>query len=412
MIRLVVIGLGSRAAGLLKCLEKVDPQVELSAVVDPDPAGVRRRLDGSLWRLEERQFISLDEFLARASQFDGALIASRCHLHTPLACAAAKTGLPLFLEKPVAITHAQLDALAQAFTGRMDSVVVSFPLRVTPLFRRVREILRSGELGTVNHVQAVNFAPYGGVYFSRWHRDYDLNGGLWLQKATHDFDYLNQLIDTPPRRIAAMETRRIYGGEKPPELWCSACDSTATCPESPVNIQRRGDDGGICAGDHVHGGDHPCVFSSISNRHHDAASCLIWYEGGILASYTQNFVARRSAATRGARITGYLATLEFDWHHNSLTWTEHHGRQVKTESLAEPVGGHGGGDTELLRNFLAVIRRREASISPLQDGILSAAMSLAARDAVQSGRSEPVRRFGNRPTGAFIDPIGKAHDYQ
>ncbi len=79
----------------------------------------------------------------------------------------------LFLEKPVAISLGELGALREAFRGREDEVVVSFPLRHTPLFSKALEVVNSGALGAMNQIQAVNNVPYGGVYFGQWYRNHD-----------------------------------------------------------------------------------------------------------------------------------------------------------------------------------------------------------------------------------------------
>jgi len=97
----------------------------------------------------------------------------------------------------------------------MDSVVVSFPLRVTPLFQKVLEIVRSGRIGDINQVVAHNFVPYGGVYFGHWYRDFAASGGLFLQKATHDFDYLNLLPGGAPWRWPRRRPRRCTAGRCP-----------------------------------------------------------------------------------------------------------------------------------------------------------------------------------------------------
>lgn len=76
---------------------------------------------------------------------------------------------------------------------------------------------------------------YGGVYFGQWYCDFDRAGGLWLQKATHVFVYINLLAGSAPTAVAATMTKRIYGGDKPHDLVCSRCDETQTCPESPRN---------------------------------------------------------------------------------------------------------------------------------------------------------------------------------
>ncbi|HEV7300244.1 MAG TPA: Gfo/Idh/MocA family oxidoreductase [Tepidisphaeraceae bacterium] len=383
MIRIAAIGLGVRAASMLSTFMHEDATVALAAVADPAPEMVRQQLKGQKVPFDGTRFFdTADELLEHADEFDGIVIGTRCNLHTPLAIKVAPTGLPLYLEKPVGIDSEQLQSLHDAFVGRETSVVVSFPLRITPLMTRVMNIVHSGRLGIVNQVQAFNYVPYGGVYFGKWYRDYDVTGGLWLQKATHDFDYINRLVGAAPVAVATMGTRRIYGGHMPANLRCSACDRVDACPESPKNISARGDDGGMGRD------DHECAFSD-SIRHHDAASALISYANGVHASYAHNFVTRRSAGWRGARITGYKATLEFEWHTETIRVTEHHDSAVDTIKVEVPSGHHGG-DTVLAQNFLDVIKGRDVSHATLADGILSAAMCVAARTSEERGTFERV----------------------
>ncbi|MDE0229132.1 MAG: ABC transporter permease [Spirochaetaceae bacterium] len=51
-------------------------------------------------------------------------------------------------------------------------------------------------------VTAVNYVPYGTVYWEQRYRDYDITGGLFLQKATHDLDYLMYLLGQPITRVS------------------------------------------------------------------------------------------------------------------------------------------------------------------------------------------------------------------
>jgi len=224
---------------MIASMQTVDPGVSILAVADPDTESARRRL-AMVGNAEARVYPSADAMLEDQADYDGIVIGTRCHLHIPMAIKVASVGLPLFLEKPVAISLGELGALREAFRGREDEVVVSFPLRHTPLFSKALEVVKSGVLGTINQIQAINNVPYGGVYFGQWYRNHDQTGGLWLQKATHDFDCINLLAGSRPVGVAAMESRRVYGGEKPHDLRCSACDETQTCPESPKNLARRG----------------------------------------------------------------------------------------------------------------------------------------------------------------------------
>jgi predicted dehydrogenase len=379
--RLAVIGLGHRAAAMIASMQTVDPKVSVRAVADPDTESARQRL-AMVGDARARVYPSADVMLEDPADYDGVVIGTRCHLHTRMAIKVASAGLPLFLEKPVAISLEELGALREAFRGREDEVVVSFPLRHTPLFSKALEVVRSGTLGTINQIQATNNVPYGGVYFGQWYRNHDQTGGLWLQKATHDFDYINLLAGSRPVGVAAMESRRVYGGEKPHDLRCSACDETKTCPESPQNLARRGDDGGMYQDSHDRT-DHWCAFSrEIQN--HDAGSALIMYENGIHASYSQNFLSRRSAYRRGATVVGYEATLEFDLAPMELRIIHHRSEKVEQLRVDGEDDGHAGGDRILAENFLDLVKGRARPNASLRDGLLSAAMCLAARESART----------------------------
>src|SRR5215213_391186 len=242
---------------MIASMQIVDPGVRIWAVADPDMGSARRRLVMvEPARAEARMYPSADAMLEDPADYDGVVIGTRCHMHTRMAIKVASVGLPLFLEKPVSISLEELAALREAFRGREGEVVVSFPLRHTPLFSKVLEVVRSGVLGTINQIQAVNNVPYGGVYFGQWYRDYDVTGGLWLQKATHDLDYINQLVGAAPTAVVATSTRKIFGGTMPADLTCATCPATGDCAESPAAIEARDDDGGMGRGDHA------CAFSS------------------------------------------------------------------------------------------------------------------------------------------------------
>ncbi len=376
MVRLAVIGLGGRGSGLVKMMLKLDPQVQLAGVADPNGEAVGRKIKEMGLESEPiALYKEADALLAQADRYDALLIATRCLDHTPLAVKAAATGLPLFLEKPVAISMEQLAALAQAFKGREDSVIVSFPLRYTPLFTAAMEVVKSGRLGIINQVQAFNNVSYGGVYFGRWYRNYEEMGGLWLQKATHDFDFINLLAGAAPVTVAAMTTQRVFGGELPFDLHCGKCDLVESCAESPRNQIRRNDAGGAS----LVGEDHPCLFSAgIKNQ--DAGSALIRYANAVHASYAQNFVTRLSAHTRGATVTGYEATLKFDWYTDEVTVTDHHRNRVD-RIVTKSFEGHSGGDSVLVRDFLNMVRTKQPPHANLKAGLLSVAMCLAARES-------------------------------
>jgi predicted dehydrogenase len=394
-LNLAVIGMGLRAAHMARLICQADSAFRVAAVADPvSPQLVRARMrDHALPDADHADIVEdADALLARADDFHALLIGTPCYLHAPLALKAAATRLPLLLEKPAAISREQIEALRKAFAGREDQVVVSFPLRLTAHVRTAIEIIRSGRLGAINQVQAVNNVPYGGVYFGQWYRSYEQTGGIWLQKTTHDFDYITQLLASRPLMVTAMHSRTAYGGTMPAGLRCSGCDLTDTCPESPKNLAARGDDGGTLGGAPLSSdADHACCFST-DILHQDAGSAIVMYENGAHASYAQNFLSRRSAGLRGATVIGYDATLSFDWQSDLVRVIDHHRTRVD-EIKVQASGFHGGGDHQLAMNFAQVVRGVERSKSPLNDGLLSAAMCLAAREAAATGVTQRIANF-------------------
>ncbi len=396
MIRLGVIGHGGRISGVIKhCLRDVYPphlreDIRVVGIVDPDEEGARSRLADC--DREDVVFYPDVETMMRKGKLDGVLIGTRCNLHGPYACEVAKYDVPLYLEKPVSIDMEQAVALERAFENSKCPVVVSFPLRVSPLCVHARKLLAKGAVGELEHINAVNYVPYGSVYWDHEYRNYAITGGLFLQKATHDFDYMMYLMGQPIVRVAAMGNfRRVFGGDMPAGLMCSACDKQESCLESPQNRLRNGS-GGVTR-------DHVCVFGEDcgtveTGTNEDCSSALIEFANGVHGVYTQVFFTRRDAGSRGATVSGYHGTVSFDWYKNSLRHVRHH-EPFSDESKAGEGASHFGGDTELAIDFLELVKgRSRVSRTPIETGAASVYSCLAARESMHSGTFQTVRQVG------------------
>ena len=393
MIRLGVAGFGGRISGVINnVLRDLEPEVRVVGIVDPDEQGAGSRL-AECDRDLAVFYPSLDA-MVRGGELDGLLVGTRCHLHTPYAIEAARYDLPLYLEKPVAINMEQAIALEAAFEDSCCPVVVSFPLRVSPLCVLARQWIAEGAVGRPEHILGVNYVPYGTCYFdTSGYRDYAITQGLFLQKATHDFDYMSYLLDTTIVRVAAMASwGRVFGGDKPAGLHCSACPDAVTCLESPRN-RRRNSDGGA-----QH--DHPCVFgedvgSRETGMNEDSSSALLEFANGAKGVYTQVFYTRRDAATRGATVSGYQGTVSFDWYTGEVKRVRHH-HPLSDTARGRDGASHFGGDHELGYDFLNLIHRRGPSRSPIHLGIQSVYACLAAKHSAETGQFVEVRQVGRR----------------
>ena len=389
-LRLGVIGYGNRIHGVVnKHLRTLCPDARVVAVVDPDEAGARARL-AECDRADVTFYPSLGALVRRA-RVDGLLIGTRCNLHTPYAIQAAKHDLPLYLEKPVAIDMPQATALERAFRKSRCRVVVSFPLRLSPLAVLTRRRIEEGAIGTPEHILGVNFVSYGINYYyaHAGYRNFAITRGLFLQKATHDLDYMSMLMGSNVIRVAAMHTRgRVFGGRKSATLRCSRCGQYHTCPESPEARRNY---------DPVWAVDHLCPFSRAcgtpaTGMNEDSSSALLEFASGVHGVYTQVFFARRDAGSRGATVTGYKGTLRFDWQTNELRYVRHHAPFSDT-TRGDTVDGHGGGDAELVRDFRDLMEgRKRESRSTIRHGLQSVYACLAAQASAEKGRFVDVRQ--------------------
>ncbi len=375
MLRLGIIGYGIRIRDMLYEFLRTG-KMEVVAVCDVDPAYARKNADSN--GVGEYAFYTDAREMLEKEKLDGVLVGTRCSLHTEYACLVASFGIPLFLEKPVATTREE-EARLRSILYHSDKTVVSFPLRVTDIVLRVKEIIESGRIGKLSQVQAVNNVPYGRVYYHGWYRDESETGGLFLQKSTHDFDYINSMLNgAKPISVCAAASKVIFTGDMPEGLLCENCPDKETCPEGPTSLRKL----------NIDPTGYGCCFARDTGNH-DSGSALVTYDTGIHVVYTQNFVARNKAAKRGARFIGYDGTVEFDFPTATITVYEHHTGKVEKIDMSGDFGQHFGGDRRLAEAFLRVLEGGK-SPSTLAEGILSVSMCLAARESAAEGRFVPV----------------------
>ena len=374
MLNVGIIGYGGRVSSMAKALAMYSIPYRVAAIADPRAEEIQAANDPFL--AEAKFYANADDLLA-AGGLDGVMVGTRCFMHTEMACKVAGYKLPLFLKKPVAITFEQVRKLASAFKDYPAPTVVSFPLRLTVHVQTIKQMLDADTIGTVEHVVGFNDVPYGDVYFYEWYRNYDQVGGLFLQKATHDLDYIGYLLGQNPKQLCAMNAQRVYGGDKPYDLHCVDCDEWETCPESPFNLFRE-----RFQGQKVDVQSRRICLFSGGIRNEDIDNVIIEYDKGAQVSYTQNVFARHSAGRRGARLYGYKGTIFFDWYENVIKVFKHQTPAVETISFTGEMP-HFGGDRELCYDFIMAMRDGTPSRSPIEAGIQSALTCLWARESAE-----------------------------
>lgn len=372
MLKLGIIGYGIRTSYVWQGTMRPLGGVELTAIADPKWEKIKSEKGDELPNCH--YYATAEEMLENES-LDGVMIGTRDDLHTKYALLVAKYGIPLFLEKPVSITDEQLAELETIVEKMDEKTVVSFPLRMSNIVVKIKEMIDSGLIGEVSQVQAYNNVYYARCYYHDWYRNDALTGGLYMTKTTHDLNYIDYILGGKgPKTIVSMESKVIFKGDKPAGLRCRDCNEK-DCLENPINLSE--------SDRKLYGSENAMCSFAVDTGNHDSATIMMMYENGMHVVYTQNFVARHAAGKRGARFIGFKGTIEFDFNTETITYIDHFSDKVEDIKMSA-LGAHSGGDYLLAKNFIDVMAQKEKSIASLSEGILSAKMCLCARRSAQN----------------------------
>jgi predicted dehydrogenase len=127
-------------------------------------------------------------------------------LHRPVAECALAAGRHVLLEKPVALTLEDADAIGAAAAASDALLMVGHVLRYFPEIVELRRVLATGELGRPLAATALRLSTPPD--WNDWMLDPDRSGGTLIDLMVHDFDLMNALLG-PAQRVHA---RTAAGG--------------------------------------------------------------------------------------------------------------------------------------------------------------------------------------------------------
>jgi predicted dehydrogenase len=130
---------------------------------------------------------------------DAVVILTRHDLHAPLVVRALEAGKHVFVEKPLALSYEELEAVerAQATAGR--SVMVGFNRRFAPLVEKLAAHFAGRAAPLVMHYRVnAGFLPS-----DHWVHDPVEGGGRLLGEGCHFVDLLHSLAGARPTRVFA-----------------------------------------------------------------------------------------------------------------------------------------------------------------------------------------------------------------
>ncbi|WP_052361783.1 Gfo/Idh/MocA family protein [Geminisphaera colitermitum] len=196
MLRLAIIGLGNIGqAHACAVLSGAVPRLRLAAVCDADAS--RRALFP-----DAAGFATPAELLATGKSIADLVIVATPHpSHVELGIQVLRAGLHLLMEKPLGVHVADARRLLDVAACAPGRFGVMLNQRTDPLYQRVRQLVRGGELGAVHRIAWTVtdwFRTQAYYRTAAWRGTWaGEGGGLLLNQCPHNLDLLQWIFGMP-----------------------------------------------------------------------------------------------------------------------------------------------------------------------------------------------------------------------
>lgn len=148
---------------------------------------------------------------------DAVVVATRHDSHAELVIKAIKAGKHVFVEKPIALNHAETDAVEAAVAearaaGRDPIVMVGFNRRFAPHVERAATALK--RIGDAPRIMLMTMNA-GEIPPDHWTQDMEAGGGRIVGECCHMIDLARYLAGSPITGVTSAAIGRTAGGPSP-----------------------------------------------------------------------------------------------------------------------------------------------------------------------------------------------------
>ena len=195
-VKLGIIGLGIMGTEHINTVEK-SKNIRLAAVCD-----IKKDLaDERAKKNNVPAYYSAND-LINSGEVDAVLIATPHYFHTPITIDAFEAGLHVISEKPIAVHKADAEKMIAAHAKHPKLVFSAmFQVRTDSFFKKIKEIIDSGELGEIYRVNWLitnwfRTQTYynSGTWRATWKGE---GGGVLLNQAPHQLDLFQWMFGMP-----------------------------------------------------------------------------------------------------------------------------------------------------------------------------------------------------------------------
>ena len=175
-------------------------KAELVAVADP----IKKMANAAARKFKCRMYESPHEML-RDESLDGVVIATPTQMHTEHVEIAAERSLPIFLEKPIALTLKEANRIVSTVRRSRVKFQLGFNRRFDSGYRKTKKMILKGKIGKPILVKtcARDPEPPPDEYIRR-------SGGIFVDECIHDIDIALWLMNSKVDQVWATGTTLVY----------------------------------------------------------------------------------------------------------------------------------------------------------------------------------------------------------
>jgi len=398
-LKAILIGAGDRGARAYAPYALENPH-EMKIVAVAEPIIERReRIKNSHGLTSYQCYATWQEMFEEGVEADVAIICTLDRDHFQPTMKALESGYHVLLEKPMSPDPLECILMEQAAKKHNRQLTIGHVLRYTEFWSNIRDIIQSGQIGEVASVQLnenVEIMHMSHSFVRGNWSNKEKSSPMILQKSCHDMDIINFIMDKKCTRISSFGSLMHFREENAPEgapLRClDGCPVANECPFHAGHYylgEGRGwamkfteEDSNEAIIEALNTTDYgKCVYRSDNNVV-DHQVVNMEFEDGATATFSMCGFTREQ--TRMVQIMGTKGEIRGNMAENSISIFDFLTKHETVINFDRPVGGHGGGDNKIMRQFIDAIRNPEgeqANISSAEVSVRSHLMAFAAEES-------------------------------
>ena len=196
ILRLGMAGLGVASTQILPPIAKL-PFIKITAAADMRADAVAKFRE----QYKAEGYTSVEELCA-SPNVDAVYIATPNSLHAEHAIIAAQHKKHIIVEKPMAMNLAECDAMNEAADKYGVKLLCGHTHSFDPPIRKIREIVKSGELGKLCMINTWNYNEF--MYRPRMKHELAMTRGVVLNQGPHHVDVVRLIGGGMVRSVRAM----------------------------------------------------------------------------------------------------------------------------------------------------------------------------------------------------------------